>query len=121
MICRSLLSEDPTEAAATAEDWRKAAAARADNWRKAAADASDNASGQAHKTIDSVKSAAQTAYDGLGDTMQEWKEQAAGLVDRVRPQLETVTNYTKDDPVKALLIAAAAGAALMGLMSTLGR
>ena len=68
-----------------------------------------------------TRGAAQTAYDGLADTMQQWKEQAAPLVDRVRPQIDTVMTYAKDDPGKALLIAAAAGAALMGLMSSLTR
>jgi hypothetical protein len=44
------------------------------------------------------------------------------MVDKmVRPQIDNVMSYTKDDPGKALLIAAAAGAALMGLMSTLTR
>lgn len=108
-------------ASATADDWRQAAAARADDWRKAATQATDNASAQADAALDSVRNAAQTAYDSLGETVQQWRDQAAGLAERVRPQLETVTNYTREDPAKALLIAAAAGAALMGLVSTIGR
>ena len=41
------------------------------------------------------------------------------MVDKLRPQLDSVMDYAKDDPAKALLLAAAAGAALMGLVSTL--
>ena len=108
-------------ASASADDWRQAAAARSDDWRKTATQAGDNASAQAKAALDSVRNAAQTAYDGLGETVQQWRDQAAGLAERVRPQLETVTSYTRDDPAKALLIAAAAGAALMGLVSTIGR
>ena len=53
--------------------------------------------------------------------MSQWREQASNLVDKVRPQIDTVTDYAKDDPGKALLIAAAAGAALMGLVTSLTR
>jgi hypothetical protein len=53
--------------------------------------------------------------------MEKWRDQAQPLVDKVKPQLDQVMDYAKDDPAKALLLAAAAGAALMGLMSTLTR
>ena len=115
-------------AESTANEWRKAATDRTGSWRKSAseaaadaADRADNAMSQATGAMHSTKKAAQAAYDGLSETMQDWKEQAASVAERVRPQIETVTNYAKDDPAKALLIAAAAGAALMGLMSAIGR
>ena len=115
-------------AASTANEWRKAATDRTGSWRKSAseaaadaADRADSAMSQATGAMNSTKKAAQTAYDGLNETMQDWKQQAASVAERVKPQIETVTNYAKDDPAKALLIAAAAGAALMGLMSAIGR
>ena len=108
-------------AADTAGEWRKAASDKADLWRKAAAEATDQASGRADDALKSTKNATQAAYEGLADTMNQWKEHAATLVERVRPQIETVTDYAKGDPGKALLIAAAAGAALMGLVSSLSR
>ena len=115
-------------AASTADEWRKAATDRAGSWRKSAVEAADAASnradsaiGQATGAMNSTRKAAQAAYDGLNETMQDWKQQAASVAERVRPQIETVTNYAKDDPAKALLIAAAAGAALMGLVSAIGR
>lgn len=109
----------------TANRLRSAAADTADNARKSARevarDAADRAAAKAEGLMQSTRDAAQSAYDGLADTVQQWKDQAAPLVDRVRPQIDAVTTYAKDDPGKALLIAAAAGAALMGLMSSLTR
>jgi ElaB/YqjD/DUF883 family membrane-anchored ribosome-binding protein len=104
-----------------ADELRKTASKRADRWRKAAQDASDGASEQADDLISSARGAAKSAYEGIADTVQQWKEQAGPVVDRIRPQLEAVSSYAKDDPAKALLIAAAAGAALMGLMNSISR
>lgn len=108
-------------AADRSDDLREAASRKADKWHKAAADGSAAASSRTDDAIGSAKDAYQAAYDGLSETMQDWKNQASSLADRVRPQLETVTGYAKDDPAKALLIAAAAGAALVGLMSAMKR
>ena len=81
----------------------------------------DRASAKADVLMQQTRGAAQNAYEGLTDTVQQWRDQAAPLVDKVRPQIDTVMTYAKDDPGKALLIAAAAGAALMGLMGSLTR
>ena len=105
----------------TANRLRSAASDRTESARKSARDAADRAAAKAEGLMQSTRDAAQSAYDGLADTVQQWKDQAAPLVDRVRPQIDAVTTYAKDDPGKALLIAAAAGAALMGLMSSLTR
>jgi ElaB/YqjD/DUF883 family membrane-anchored ribosome-binding protein len=105
------------KASDTVDEWRKAAADKADEWRRSATDAGDRASSKADSALD----AGRNTYEGLSDAMAQWKEQAASLVERVRPQLDSVTGYAKDDPAKALLIAAAAGAALMGLVSAMGR
>ena len=89
--------------------------------RKASKDAKEEAASRAEGAMKSTRKAAQTAYDGVAETMAQWKDQAAPIVDRIRPQIDTVMTYAKDDPGKALLIAAAAGAALMGLMSSISR
>lgn len=102
------------------ETLRQAASGAVDSVHKAAQDAADRASAKADGAMKSARGAAQSAYEGLSDTVQQWKDQAAPLVDRIRPQIDTVMTYTKDDPAKALLIAAAAGAALMGLMGLIG-
>lgn len=104
-----------------AENMRRSARDSADSLRQAARDAADGASAQADGAMKSARSTAKAAYEGLTDTVQQWKDQAAPIVDRIRPQVDTVMNYAKDDPAKALLIAAAAGAALMGLISTITR
>lgn len=96
---------------------RRTASDTADEWRKAASNASDDAASRAGDAMSGARGAARAAYDGIADTVQQLRDQAAPMVDRVRPQIDAVTGYAKDDPAKALLIAAAAGAALMGLMN----
>ncbi len=126
-------------AASTADEWRKAAARATDGWRKAAEDATAgwrksttetaddwrqaavNGADRAESAMASGQRTVQDAYEGLSDTVNQWKDQAATLVDRVRPQLESVTAYAKDDPAKAMLIAAVAGAALMGILNARNR
>jgi ElaB/YqjD/DUF883 family membrane-anchored ribosome-binding protein len=121
----ALMSRSSGGRALSAELLRNAAYDAGDNARRSARDiareATDRASAKADALMKQTRGAAQNAYEGLSDTVQQWKDQAAPLVDRVRPQIDTVMTYAKDDPGKALLIAAAAGAALMGLMSSLNR
>ena len=121
----ALMSRSSGGRALSAELLRNAAYDAGDNARRSARDiareATDRASAKADALMKQTRGAAQNAYEGLSDTVQQWKDQAAPLVDRVRPQIDTVMTYAKDDQGKALLIAAAAGAALMGLMSSLNR
>jgi len=121
----ALMSRSSSGRALSAELLRSAAYDAGDNARRSARDmareATDRASAKADALMKQTRGAAQNAYEGLSDTVQQWKDQAAPLVDKVRPQIDTVMTYAKDDPGKALLIAAAAGAALMGLMSSLNR
>ena len=88
-----------------------------DDARASAADTADRIAANADDTMRSGRGTAKAAYDSLGETMQQLKDQAAPWVDRVRPQVDQVMTYAKDDPAKALMIAAAAGAALMGLIN----
>ncbi|HUP09465.1 MAG TPA: hypothetical protein VMU47_20060 [Caldimonas sp.] len=117
-------------AADAADSVRQAASESIDRLRKAAQDTSDDARSRASSQVDdardqadgltkTAKGKAKQAYDSLADTMSQWREQAGPIVDKIRPQLDNVMDYAKDDPAKALLLAAAAGAALMGLVSTL--
>jgi ElaB/YqjD/DUF883 family membrane-anchored ribosome-binding protein len=90
---------------------------------------------------------AQDALDGLVDGVQQLSEQAAPMlnkaadrasglarssVDAVRDQAQRLreqaargaantTHYIRDEPVKSVLMAAAAGAALMAVFSLLSR
>ncbi len=72
-----------------------------------------------------VTTAAQTTADAAEEaatsTLQKLRDQTDAVVQRVRPQLDAVSDYARDEPTKALLISAATGAALMGLVALLSR
>jgi ElaB/YqjD/DUF883 family membrane-anchored ribosome-binding protein len=53
--------------------------------------------------------------------VQKLREQADAVVGRIQPQIAAVSTYVRDEPTKALLISAAAGAALMGLFALIVR
>ena len=72
-----------------------------------------------------VTTAAQTTADAAEEaaatTLQKLREQTDAVVQRVRPQIDAISNYARDEPTKALLISAATGAALMGLVALMSR
>jgi len=112
---------------------------------------SNNLADQAAQSADSAISAGQRvtneALDALSDKVQEARDQAAPVLNRVAAKAEELTRrsadalrqsstqikeraqrasdatvmYIKDEPVKSMLIAAAAGAALMALVTLLAR
>ena len=53
--------------------------------------------------------------------VQKLREQADAVVGRIQPQIAAVSTYVRDEPTKALLISAAAGAALMGVIALIVR
>jgi ElaB/YqjD/DUF883 family membrane-anchored ribosome-binding protein len=103
----------------------------------------DQASRTADQAIDATRSMVGQKMDGMADTMKSLHDQTAPLLDRasevakrgVSAARETsnelmtkahrasdhTVGYIKDEPVKAMLIAAATGAALMALMSVMSR
>ncbi len=107
----------------------------------------DQAAQTADSAIKSTQRAANTALDSLSNTVQEVRDQAAPAYDRLKGQTQDLANrgmealrdttrqvrdtatkasdqtlgYIKDEPLKAVLIAAATGAALMALISLMGR
>ena len=94
------------DAAGKAAD--KAADKAGDGWSdgmQSLRDARDSAIGAARQT-------AERAYDDLTRTLQDLRGKAAPLLDRVQPPIESVADYTKSSPFKALLIAAVAAALL---------
>ena len=96
---------------------RRSARDTRDEARASANDMADRAARQADDAMRSGRGTAKAAYDSLGETMQQLKDQASPWMDKMRPQVDQVMTYAKDDPAKALMIAAAAGAALMGLIN----
>ncbi len=103
----------------------------------------DQASRTADHAIDATRSMVGQKMDGMADSMKSLHDQTAPLLDRasevakrgVNAARETsnelmskasqatdsTVSYIKDEPVKAMLIAAATGAALMALMSAMSR
>src|SRR5664279_4545025 len=65
---------------------------------------------------------ADTAHtDEPNRKLHKLREQADAMVDKIRPRLDAVSTFVRDEPTKALLISAAAGAAIMGLVALLAR
>ena len=107
----------------------------------------DPAAQGAENAIKSTQRFANEALDSLSDKVQEVRGQAAPVLNRVAEKAETLARrgidavkdgsqqlreraqqasdstvaYIKDEPVKAILIAAATGAALMALISLVTR
>ena len=107
----------------------------------------DHAAKSADHAIKSTQRVANEALDGLADSVQELRHQAAPLLNRVTEQAsamahrgmdavqessqhlrekalrasDTTVSYIKDEPIKAVLIAAAAGAALMAMLGRMSR
>ena len=107
----------------------------------------DQAAQSADNAIKSTQRATNNALDSLSSTVQDVRDQAVPAYDRLKTQTEDLAhrgidalrdttrqvrdtavkasdqtvNYIKDEPFKAVLIAAATGAALMALVSLMGR
>jgi ElaB/YqjD/DUF883 family membrane-anchored ribosome-binding protein len=107
----------------------------------------DQAAMSADHAIKATQRVANEALDGLAGSVQDLRQQAAPLLNRVGEQAgamaqrgvdairdssaqlreralrasDTTVSYVKDEPVKAMLIAAAAGAALMAMLSLMTR
>jgi len=110
-------------------------------------DMADNAANSAQGAIRSTQRAADQTLDRLSDKVDEVRNQAGPLLNKVTSQAEAAARrgmdavrdtsqqlrekalqaqdltvaYVKDEPIKAMLIAAATGALLMGIVSMLGR
>jgi len=110
-------------------------------------DAADKAADSAQGAIRSTQRAAEGALDNLSSKVESAREQAAPLLNRVSSQAEaaarrgieavrdtsqqlrekalrasdSAVGYVKDEPIKSMLIAAATGALLMGLVALMSR
>jgi len=107
----------------------------------------DQAAKSADQAIRSTQRVANEALDGLAGSVQDLRQQAAPLFNRVGEQAgamaqrgvdavldssaqlreralkaqDNTVSYIKDEPIKAMLIAAGAGAALMAMLSLMTR
>lgn len=67
-----------------------------------------------------AESLARRSMDAVRDTGYEVRHRAARARDRAGEMTDRTAGYVRDEPLKAILIAAAAGAAVMALVSLLG-
>ena len=107
----------------------------------------DQAADSASSAIRSTQGVANAAFDHLSNQVDNARDQAIPLINRLSSQAEAVARrgadalrdtsgqlrekatqasdatvgYIKDEPIKAMLIAAATGAALMALVSLASR
>ena len=107
----------------------------------------DQAAQSADHAIKSTQRMTHEALDGLANGVQDLRHQAAPLLNRVGEQAgemaqrgvdamrdttaqlrekalhaqDTTVSYIRDEPIKAMLIAAGAGAALMAMLSLMTR
>ena len=92
-------------------------------------DAANKAMNKASDKVDQLKSDASPMLDKVTDQAQKLMQQGREVFndtskivrDRATQASDLAVDYTKDEPVKAMLIAAAAGALLMGLVSMMAR
>ena len=114
---------------------------------KQAGDYADQAADTAGSAIRSTQNVANSALDRLSEKVDSARDQVSPLINRLSSQAEaaarkgadvvrdtsaqlrekalraqdTTVGYIKDEPVKAMLIAAATGATLMALVSLASR
>ncbi|MBC8057043.1 MAG: hypothetical protein H7Y61_10740 [Rhizobiales bacterium] len=107
----------------------------------------EGAADSAHNALRSTQNVANAAFDRLNDKVDSARDQAVPLINRLSSQAEaaarrgadavketsaqlrekalhaqdTTVGYIKDEPIKAMLIAAATGAALMALVRLASR
>lgn len=116
------LGQEATSFAETTADNATSAIRSTQNVANAAfdrlSDKVDSAREQAVPLINRLSSQAETAARRGADVV---KETSAQLRDKALKAQDTTVGYIKDEPIKAMLIAAATGAALMALVSLAGR
>ena len=75
----------------------------------------------AQERVEAVHKRAGDVADSVAETWANLREQAAPVVERLKPQLDAVASYAKEDPARAALGVATAGAVLFGLMALIRR
>jgi len=106
-----------------------------DNSLAASSQLIDRAAKRSDAAIQAGANAAHHAVDGLSESARQWQADAGHLSqrgldalrdstrqvrDRAHQAGERTVGYIHDEPVKAVLLAAAAGAALMALFTLMG-
>ncbi len=66
---------------------------------------------------DAASDAFDAARDGVTDTVESLRDKAQAATERLRQPLNAATSYAQEDPLKAVVIAAVAGAVAMALIA----
>ena len=82
------------------------------------ADTTTPASTDSPSTVDTLAAKANVAYQSASQTL---RDQTDAVVRRIQPQIDAVSSYARNEPTKAMLISAATGAALMGMVALIVR
>jgi len=86
-----------------------------------AADVADYQAGEAKQRLEAMQKRASEVADSVAETWASLRDQAAPVVDKLKPQMDALATYAKEDPTRAALGVATAGAVLIGLLSLLRR
>ena len=77
----------------------------------------DRAAQSADKALEATRRSASSAIDSVADTVHAVRDRASPALNRMTAPLDTVVARTQAAPLQSLLVAAAAGATLMALLS----
>jgi ElaB/YqjD/DUF883 family membrane-anchored ribosome-binding protein len=100
-----------------ADSAQSMAADALESTQKRASAAADGVGKRASAAADSVSAAADSVSEAAADAWQKVREQAAPAIERVKPQIDAAAQYLKEDPARAALGLAAAGAVVAGLLA----
>jgi ElaB/YqjD/DUF883 family membrane-anchored ribosome-binding protein len=93
--------------------------------RQDVSDLTNKAADNLRSGLRSTQDTTNAAFDRLSDTLDSAREQVAPALDRMTERAiqlsDTTASRIRDEPLKAMLIAAATGAALMALVTMVGR
>lgn len=81
----------------------------------------DRATDSADAALAATQRATEQLLAGVSGKLHSLRDKASPAVDRVNAPFDAASAYTQAAPLKSLLIAAAAGAAAMALLSLLTR
>ena len=110
----STITNTPATAAERADQAARSADDAIRSTQRAAHEALNGLSAKANEVREHAESLARRGMDVVRDSSTQLRERAAKASD-------TTVGYIKDEPVKAMLIAAATGAALMALVGLMSR
>ena len=75
-----------------------------------AVDVAEHQAGEAKQRLEAMQKRASDVADSVAETWASLREQAAPVVDKLKPQIDALATYAKEDPARAALGVATAGA-----------